>query len=73
MRIINTLGACLATVYIIFLVITKQINPAEWASLTYYLASALFVGLFCISLIIQRGLDKNQREVDKYFEDHTHE
>lgn len=73
MKIINLAGSCLCATYIIFLFITKQINPCDWTRLAWALAGAFFCGLLCVCIIVQRGIDKQNKDNEKYFEDKTHE
>lgn len=73
MKTLKLIGACLCAVYIVFLFLTKEFNPFQWPSLAITLCVVVYLGLLYVCIIVQRGIDADQKENDKYFENHTNE
>ena len=72
-KIINLIGATGAAVYLVFIFISRDLNPLQWPFLLQMMALATFFPLLIIGIIVQNGIEKDTKEADKYFEDRTHE
>jgi len=73
MKYLNIFGSMLCLVYVIFALFTHNVNPNEWPVWVWYVSGACWVALVVLCVIIQNGIEADQREGDKYFEDHTNE
>lgn len=73
MKYLTVLLPCALAPYLFFVFLLKDLNPLFWPEPAIQISLAATAGFYILAVLIMRGLDAEQREADKYFNDRTHE